>query len=77
MIISSPSIVKFENASNPYFRSQGYEIADIDLNYAEDEGLAAAIARICEEAAQGFVMAKPYWCCPIKIRQGFIYLPMH
>lgn len=39
----------------------GYEIADIDLNYAETEGLEAAIARICEESAQAIRDSKLYW----------------
>ena len=30
----------------------GYEAVDIDLNYAETEGLQTAITRICEESAQ-------------------------
>jgi glutamate synthase (NADPH/NADH) large chain len=42
LIISSPVLVKFENASDSYFGRKGYEIADIDLNYPEAEGLEAA-----------------------------------
>jgi glutamate synthase (NADPH/NADH) large chain len=29
-------------------------------------------SRICEEAAQAFVMAKPYWFSDKKIREGFL-----
>lgn len=37
----------------------GYEAVDINLNYAEEEGLQAAITRICEEAAQAVRDGKP------------------
>jgi glutamate synthase (NADPH/NADH) large chain len=55
---------------------KGYEIADIDLNYPESEGLQAAITRICEEAAQAVRDGKTLLVISDKkIREGF-YQPM-
>ena len=51
----------------------GYEIADIDLNYAETEGLEAAIARICEESAQAIRDGKTLLVLSDKkIREGYL-----
>jgi glutamate synthase (NADPH/NADH) large chain len=76
LIISSPVLVKFKNASVRTLGRKGYEIADIDLNYPESEGLQAAIARICEEAAQAVRDGKTLLVISDKkIREGF-YQPM-
>ncbi len=51
----------------------GYEAVDIDLNYAETEGLQAAITRICEESAQAVRDGKTLIVLTDKnIRQGYL-----
>jgi glutamate synthase (NADPH/NADH) large chain len=51
----------------------GYAVADINLNYAETEGLQAAVARICEEAAQAVRDGKTLIVLTDKnIREGFL-----
>ena len=54
IIISSPvlSNSKMQQLRDVEKEREGYGVVDIDLNYAEAEGLQAAIARICEESAQ-------------------------
>ncbi|MDR2060440.1 MAG: glutamate synthase large subunit, partial [Acinetobacter sp.] len=54
IIISSPvlSNSKMQQLRDVEKDREGYGVVDIDLNYAEAEGLQAAIERICEESAQ-------------------------
>ena len=73
LIISSPVLSNSKMHQIRTLGRKGYEIADIDLNYAEDEGLEAAIARICEEAAQAIRDGKTLLVLSDKkIRQGFL-----
>ncbi|WP_228137281.1 glutamate synthase large subunit, partial [Acinetobacter sp. V2] len=73
IIISSPVL---SNSKMQQIRSidrAGYESVDINLNYAEEEGLQAAITRICEEAAQAIRDGKTLIVLTDKnIRQGFL-----
>ncbi len=52
IIISSPVLSNSKMQQIRSIERPGYEAVDINLNYAEEEGLQAAITRICEEAAQ-------------------------
>ena len=52
IIISSPVLSNSKMQQIRTIERAGYEAVDIDLNYAETEGLQAAITRICEESAQ-------------------------
>lgn len=54
----------------------GYEAVDIDLNYAETEGLQAAITRICEESAQAVRDGKTLIVLTDKTFVKVIYLQM-
>jgi len=73
IIISSPVL---SNSKMQQIRSidrAGYASVDINLNYAEEEGLQAAITRICEEAAQAVRDGKTLIVLTDKnIRQGFL-----
>lgn len=73
IIISSPVL---SNSKMQQIRSidrAGYASVDINLNYAEEEGLQAAITRICEEAAQAVREGKTLIVLTDKnIRQGFL-----
>jgi glutamate synthase (NADPH/NADH) large chain len=54
----------------------GYEIADIDLNYREEEGLQAAVNRICEESAQAVRDGQTLLILSDKNLRQVIYLQM-
>ncbi|MFO1411871.1 MAG: glutamate synthase central domain-containing protein [Acinetobacter parvus] len=75
IIISSPvlSHSKMQQLRDVEKEREGYSVVDIDLNYAETEGLQAAIARICEEAAQAVRDGKTLIVLTDKnIREGFL-----
>ena len=75
IIISSPvlSNSKMQQLRDVEKEREGYGVVDIDLNYAEAEGLQAAIARICEEAAQAVRDGKTLIVLTDKnFREGFL-----
>ncbi|OJU55487.1 MAG: glutamate synthase large subunit, partial [Acinetobacter sp. 39-4] len=75
IIISSPvlSHSKMQQLRDVEKERAGYAVADINLNYAETEGLQAAVARICEEAAQAVRDGKTLIVLTDKnIREGFL-----
>ncbi|WP_278493066.1 glutamate synthase large subunit [Acinetobacter gyllenbergii] len=75
IIISSPvlSNSKMQQLRDVEKEREGYGVVDIDLNYAEAEGLQAAIARICEEAAQAVRDGKTLIVLTDKhLREGFL-----
>lgn len=75
IIISSPvlSNSKMRQLRDVEKEREGYGVVDIDLNYAEAEGLQAAIARICEEAAQAVRDGKTLIVLTDKnLREGFL-----
>ncbi len=75
IIISSPvlSNSKMQQLRDVEKEREGYGVVDIDLNYAETEGLQAAITRICEEAAQAIRDGKTLIVLTDKnIREGFL-----
>ncbi|MEC8568776.1 MAG: glutamate synthase central domain-containing protein, partial [Pseudomonadota bacterium] len=75
IIIASPvlSNSKMQQLRDVEKDRQGYGVADIELNYAETEGLQAAITRICEEAAQAVRDGKTLIVLSDKnFREGFL-----
>ncbi|HRA90934.1 MAG TPA: glutamate synthase large subunit, partial [Acinetobacter sp.] len=75
IIIASPvlSNSKMQQLRDVEKQREGYGVADIDLNYAENEGLQAAITRICEEAAQAVRDGKTLIVLTDKkFRQGYL-----
>lgn len=52
IIISSPVLAPSKMQQLRTLDRAEYRLIDIDLNYAEDEGLEAALRRICQEAAE-------------------------
>lgn len=76
LIISSPVLSNSKMHQIRTLGRKGYEIADIDLNYPESEGLQAAIQRICEESAQAIRDGKTLLVISDKKFVKAIYLPM-
>jgi len=75
IIISSPvlSHSKMQQLRDVEKERAGYAVVDINLNYPEAEGLQAAVARICEEAAQAIRDGKTLLVLTDKnIREGFL-----
>jgi len=73
IIISSPVLSNSKMQQIRSIERPGYEAVDINLNYAEEEGLQAAITRICEEAAQAVRDGKTLIVLTDKnIRQGLL-----
>lgn len=73
IIISSPVLSNSKMQQIRSIERAGYEAVDIDLNYAETEGLQAAITRICEESAQAVRDGKTLIVLTDKnIRQGYL-----
>ncbi|HQW53088.1 MAG TPA: glutamate synthase large subunit, partial [Acinetobacter sp.] len=75
IIIASPvlSNSKMQQLRDVEKQREGYGVDDIDLNYAENEGLQAAITRICEEAAQAVRDGKTLIVLTDKkFRQGYL-----
>lgn len=75
IIIASPvlSNAKMQLLRDVEKERDGYAVVDIDLNYAETEGLQAAITRICEEAAQAVRDGKTLIVLSDKnFREGFL-----
>src|SRR5699024_938969 len=73
LIISSPVLSNSKMQQIRTLGRTGYEIADIDLNYAVDEGLQAAITRICQQAAQAIRDGKTLLLLSDKkIREGYL-----
>lgn len=73
IIISSPVLSNSKMQQIRSIERPGYEAVDIDLNYAETEGLQAAITRICEESAQAVRDGKTLIVLTDKnIRQGYL-----
>jgi glutamate synthase (NADPH/NADH) large chain len=76
IIISSPVLSNSKMQQIRSIERPGYEAVDINLNYAEEEGLQAAITRICEEAAQAVRDGKTLIVLTDKnIRQGLLPAP--
>src|SRR5690606_21140759 len=70
-IIPSPVLSNTKMHQIRTLGRKGYEIADIDLNYTETEGLQAAILRICIEATQAIRDGKTFLVLSDKkIREG-------
>src|SRR5574343_300213 len=73
LVISSPVLSNSKMHQCRTLGRKGYEIADIDLDYPESEGLEAAIARICEESAQAVRDGKTLLVISDKkIREGYL-----
>lgn len=73
LIISSPVLSNSKMHQIRTLGRKGYEIADIDLNYPEEEGLQAAIQRICEASAQAIRDGKTLLVISDKkIREGYL-----
>ena len=76
LIIASPILSNSKMQQLMTINDDSYQHAVIDLNYPEDEGLQAAIARLCEQAAQAVRDGKTLIVLSDKnIRTG--YLPAH
>lgn len=76
IIISSPVLSNSKMQQIRSIERAGYEAVDIDLNYAETEGLQAAITRICEESAQAVRDGKTLIVLTDKTFVKVIYLQM-
>ncbi|MFX3622128.1 MAG: glutamate synthase large subunit, partial [Acinetobacter radioresistens] len=73
LIISSPVLSNSKMHQIRTLGRTGYEIAEIDLNYVAEEGLQAAIARICTESAQAIRDGKTILVLSDKkIREGYL-----
>ncbi|WP_269914556.1 glutamate synthase large subunit [Acinetobacter sp. HY1485] len=76
LIIASPVL---SNSKMHQLRSigrKGYDVAELDLNYATDETLQEAVKRICQEASQAVAEGKTVIILSDKkIREG--YLPIN
>lgn len=73
LIISSPVLSNSKMHQLRNLKRAGYEIAEIDLNYREEEGLQAAVNRICEESAQAVRDGQTLLILSDKnLRQGYL-----
>jgi glutamate synthase (NADPH/NADH) large chain len=73
VIFSSPVLSNSRMHLIRHLQRTGYERAEIDLNYPVEEGLAAAIARICAESAQAVRDGKTLLILSDKqIREGYL-----
>ncbi|MDO4222667.1 MAG: glutamate synthase large subunit [Acinetobacter sp.] len=76
LIVSSPVLSNLKMHQLRTLERDGYRCAEIDLNYAVEEGLENAISRICQEAAQAVRDGATLIVLSDKnIREG--YLPAH
>ncbi len=73
LIISSPVLSNSKMHQLRNLNRAGYEIAEIDLNYLAEEGLQAAVNRICEESAQAVRNGQTLLILSDKnLRQGYL-----
>lgn len=73
IIISSPVLSNSKMQQLRDLKREGYEQVEIDLNYSQDEGLHAAIDRICNEAAAAIRTGKTILILSDKhIREGYL-----